>query len=198
VKSFNIKYTNLENLGIFKSIYNIKNYKNILLHIFTSICKENFIVELVENIKNLIVARRLARDNEVFMQTIVFTQDKIIQSGVVVALLFNDGLIAHTQASFGWENIGKTMQITKSKKNVVYEIDNIKAIDIYAKYLGEDIANLLPQSSIEFPLIVKKDNLYVPRSVIGKNSDDSLIFAANLKEREGYFWLRQCRCNFRI
>ena len=275
MKSFNIQYTNLENLEIFISIYNISSYENILLQLFTGICEKEFIVELVENIKNLIphiqiigtttsgeilkgksfknstvlsfsvfentkietfytkyrddsykmgkslikqfnfsqepkvaitfadglrtngeeyiksfskynknliVAGGLAGDNEAFKQTIVFTQDAVLESGAVVALLFNDDLIVHTQASFGWDNIGKTMQITKSKKNVVYEIDNIKAIDIYAKYLGKDIANLLPKSSIEFPLIVKRDNLNIPRAIVGKNSDDSLIFAGNLKE----------------
>ena len=275
MKSFNIKYTNLDNLEIFISIYNIKSYDNILLQIFTGICKEDFIITLINSIKNLIphiqiigtttsgeilegnsfknstvlsfsvfektkvktyytpyiedsykmgkklikqfnftqkpkvaitftdglktngeeyiksfnkyskdliVAGGLAGDNEEFKQTIVFTQDKILKSGAVVALLFNDNLIVHTQASFGWESIGKTMQITKSKKNVVYEIDNKKAIDIYAKYLGSDIANLMPKTGIEFPLIVKRDNLNIPRAVVGKNSDDSLIFAGNLKE----------------
>jgi len=275
VKTFNIIYTDLYNLKRFISINNLQNHKNILLQIFTGICEKDFIVELVDYIKNLlphiqiigtttsgeilegnslklstvlsfsifekttiktyytscvddsykmgknlikqfdfkkepkvaitfadglstngeeylksfneynenlIVAGGLAGDNEAFVKTIVFTQDKVLENGSVVALLFNDDLIVHTQASFGWENIGKTMRITKSKKNVVYEIDGIKALDIYAKYLGDDIADLLPKTGIEFPLIIKRDNLNIPRAVIGRNSDDSLVFAGNLKE----------------
>ena len=275
MKTFNIIYTDLFDLKSFISLRNIKSHNNILLQIFTGVCEENFIIELVENIKtliphikiigtttsgeifegnslkfstilsfsifkntliktyhtpltydsyqmgkslinqfnfqkepkvaitfadglrtngeeyiksfneynkNLIVSGGLAGDNEAFTQTIVFTEDKILGNGAVVALLFNKDLVVHTQASFGWENIGKTMKITKSKKNIVYEIDGIKAFDIYAKYLGEDVAELLPNSSIEFPLIVKRDNLNIPRAVISKNGDDSLIFAGNLKE----------------
>ncbi len=83
--------------------------------------------------ENLIVAGGLAGDNAVFANTIVFTQEKVVMNGAVVALLFNENLAVHTKASFGWENIGKTMTITKAVKNVVYEIDNIKAVDIYAK-----------------------------------------------------------------
>ncbi len=143
---------------------------------------EEYIRSFNDYSKKLIIAGGLAGDNEAFEKTIVFTQDRVLENGAVVALLFNDDLIVHTQASFGWENIGKTMTITKSKKNVVYEIDGIKAIDVYAKYLGQDIANLLPKTGIEFPLIVKKDNLNIPRAVIGRNSDDSLVFAGNLNE----------------
>ena len=143
---------------------------------------EEYIRSFNDYSKKLIIAGGLAGDNEAFEKTIVFTQDRVLENGAVVALLFNNDLIVHTQASFGWENIGKTMTITKSKKNVVYEIDGIKAIDVYAKYLGQDIANLLPKTGIEFPLIVKKDNLNIPRAVIGRNSDDSLVFAGNLNE----------------
>ncbi len=130
--------------------------------------------------KKLVVAGGLAGDNAKFINTIVFTQDKVVMNGAVIALLFNDNLEVNTKASFGWENIGKTMTITKSKQNIVYEIDNIKAVDIYAKYLGDDIALELPKTGIEFPLIIKRKELSIPRAVVGKNSDGSLVFAGNL------------------
>ncbi len=129
---------------------------------------------------NIIVAGGLAGDNAKFAQTIIFTEDKILDSGAVAALLFNDNLIVKTKASFGWESVGKTMTVTKSDKNVVYEIDGIKAVDIYAKYLGDEIANCLPKLGVEFPLIAIKDNLKVPRGVIAKGEDGSLTFAGNL------------------
>jgi hypothetical protein len=72
------------------------------------------------------------------------------------------------------------MTITKASANIVYTIDEQKAVDIYEKYLGRDIAKKLPEIGIEFPLI-KKSDLNIPRAVIGKNDDGSLIFAGNLK-----------------
>ena len=130
--------------------------------------------------KELIVAGGLAGDNSEFIQTIVFTQEEIFTSGAVVALLLNENLKVVTNASFGWESIGKIMSITKAHKNVVYEIDGVSAVDIYEKYLGEDIAKELPNVGVEFPLIIKRKNLNIPRAILGKNSDGSLVFAGNL------------------
>ncbi|RLA73235.1 MAG: hypothetical protein DRG30_06550, partial [Epsilonproteobacteria bacterium] len=130
--------------------------------------------------RDLIVAGGLAGDNAKFINTTVFTQDGIVKSGVVIALLYSEVLEVLTKASFGWENIGKTMTITKAIKNVVYEIDGVDAVDIYAKYLGDNIAEMLPIAGIKFPLIVKRNGLSIPRAIFHKNSDGSLVFAGNL------------------
>jgi nitrogen-specific signal transduction histidine kinase len=141
---------------------------------------ENFIQTFHKYNSNLIIAGGLAGDNSQFQKTLVFTENGIIEKGAVIALLAGENLKAVTQASFGWENIGKTMMITKSKNNIVYEIDGIKAIDIYAKYLGEDIAKKLPEVGIEFPLIIQKETISIPRAVVGVGENGSLIFAGNL------------------
>ena len=132
--------------------------------------------------ENLIVAGGLAGDNSQFIQTIVFTQEKILINGVVAALLYNDNLSVVTQASFGWKSIGKTMTITKAQGNRVYQIDNMSATSIYAKYLGEDVKKRLPSVGVEFPLLIAKDDIIIPRAVVGKYEDDSLVFAGNITE----------------
>lgn len=143
---------------------------------------EEYLNAFKEYNPHLIIAGGLAGDNSKFSQTIVFTEKVILTEGVVIALLYNENLTVATNASFGWEHIGKTMTITKANKNVVYEIDNQKAVAIYRKYLGEDVARELPNVGIEFPLIIKKEGLSIPRAVIGRNADDSLSFAGSLKE----------------
>jgi len=141
---------------------------------------EDYIKAFTDYDENLILAGGLAGDNYKFINTIVFTQDGIIQNGAVVALLENETLHVTTQASFGWESIGKIMTVTASEKNVVYEIDGNKAVDVYAKYLGDDVAKKLPATGIEFPLIIKKDTQNIPRAVIARSEDDSLVFAGNI------------------
>jgi len=141
---------------------------------------EEFINTFANYRDDLIIAGGLAGDNAEFKETLVFTQERILKSGAVIALLFNDNLSVTTTASFGWENIGKTMTITKSNKNRVYEIDGIKTVDIYGKYLGTDIAKNLPKIGIEFPLIIKRENLKIPRAVLAKHDDGSLTFAGNI------------------
>ena len=141
---------------------------------------EYFINTLKEYDEQLIIAGGLAGDNAKFIKTIVFTEDKIITDGAVIALLYNDDLVVHTQANFGWQSIGKILSVTKAKDNVVYEIDGINAVEIYRKYLGNHTAKQLPKIGVEFPLIIKKNGLNIARAVIGRNEDDSLVFAGNI------------------
>ncbi len=145
-----------------------------------SINGEEFIDTLSAYQDDLIIAGGLSGDNAEFNQTFVFTEQKVLKSGAVVALLFSDSLSVSTTASFGWENIGKTMLVTRAEKNRVYEIDDIKAVDIYAKYLGEDIAKDLPKVGIEFPLILKRGDSRLPRATLAKHEDGSLTFAGNI------------------
>ena len=140
---------------------------------------ETYLNAFNEYDNELIVAGGLASDNADFERTIVFSEKGIV-SGAVVALLYNSDLVAHTNANFGWENIGKTLNITKSKENIVYEIDGMTAVSVYAKYLGYEIADNLPATGIEFPLIIKRDGLNIPRAVLGRGDDGSLIFAGNI------------------
>lgn len=140
-------------------------------------------IDILSSYKNgLIIAGGLSGDNTEFKQTLTFTEEKVLQGGAVVALLFGNDLSARTTASFGWENIGKIMTVTKSNQNRVYEIDGIKAVDIYAKYLGKDIAKKLPIVGIEFPLIVIRKDLRIPRAVMVKHDDYSLSFAGNINK----------------
>jgi len=134
--------------------------------------------------KELLVAGGLAGDNALFDETIVFTQDKVLKNGSVVALLYSENLQASTQFNFGWESIGKTMIITKVKNNIVYEIDHTKAVDIYSKYLGKEIGENLPITGVEFPLILQDRDLLVARATIGLGEDKSLIFAGTLRKGE--------------
>jgi len=130
--------------------------------------------------KDMVISGGLAGDNARFEETLVLTHNRIVKNGAVVALLFNPDLHISTKASFGWDNIGKIMTITKADKNIVYEIDDIPIVDIYAKYLGHNIAKSLPQVGIEFPLIIQKENISIPRAVLGVHQNKALIFAGNL------------------
>ena len=131
--------------------------------------------------KDLLVAGGLAGDNAKFTQTIVFTQDKVLSNGSVVALLYNDDLSVSTKANFGWTSVGRTMTITKAEGNIVYEIDNIPTVDVYKKYLGEEVADELPMSGVEFPLLLLNKNLLVARAAVGIGKNGSLVFAGGLK-----------------
>ncbi len=130
--------------------------------------------------KELIVAGGLAGDNRTFTQTIVFTENKILTNGAVIALLYNDNLTVTTEVNFGWKNLGKKLKVTKVKENIVYEIDNIRAVDIYEKYLGKGVVEDIPASIVEFPLIIQRNGVNIARAVVGQQEDKSLFFAGNI------------------
>ena len=141
---------------------------------------EEFLKGIERFDENLLIAGGMAGDNGNFEKTFVFSNQGITSNGAVCATLFGDDLVANSDFSFGWKAIGKYLTVTKSEKNRVYTIDNIPAIDIYKKYLGDDIANRLPSTGVEFPFIIRKGDMYIARAVVAKYDDGSLSFAGNI------------------
>ena len=131
--------------------------------------------------KDLPIAGGMAGDATNFDTTYIFCNDKIIANGAVGIAIDAKKLHVNTSYSFFWQEIGKSLEITKAIDNRVYEIDGIKAVDIYARYLGMDVAESLPLTGIEFPLIINRNELKIARAVVGKEEDGSLIFAGNLE-----------------
>lgn len=131
---------------------------------------------------DVVLSGGLAGDNGVLEKTYIFNKEKIISEGAVGVSVSSEHLNVSTSYSFDWMPIGKQMRVTKSIKNRVYEIDNIPVVDIYAKYMGHELAHGLPHVGIEFPLIFKKDGVSVGRAVLLKHDDGSLTFAGNVAE----------------
>ncbi len=83
-----------------------------------------------------------------------------------------------------WDLIGKEMTVTKADGNIIYEVDNMKIKDLYKKYLGSEIADNLPSSGTEFPLLTIRNGIKVARSVLAILDDDSFLFGGNLNVGE--------------
>ncbi|ADN09710.1 bifunctional diguanylate cyclase/phosphodiesterase [Sulfurimonas autotrophica] len=145
---------------------------------------EEFLKGISSVDSQIIVSGGLAGDNGELKKTYVFNNESITDSGAVGVTLNSDALNVFTHYSFDWTPIGKKLTITKSVKNRVYEIDGMPAVDIYAKYMGKELAQNLPQIGIEFPLIFEKDGVNIGRAVLFKHNDGSLTFAGNLQEGE--------------
>ena len=125
-----------------------------------------------------------AGDNFQFKKTFVFTKEMILQKGAVGVSLNSQKLKVNTDFSFNWSPIGNELTVTKAEGNRIYTIDNQKAVDVYAYYLGEDIAKGLPAIGIEFPLIVQRNGLNIARSVKAKYDDGSIGLVGSIYEGE--------------
>jgi diguanylate cyclase (GGDEF)-like protein len=143
---------------------------------------EDYLHGIADINPNVIVAGGMAGDNGKLVQTYVFTKDGIISPGIVAVALAGEKLNVESGYTFDWKPIGKMMKVTRAIKNRVYELDNMPLIEIYAKYMGRELANALPQIGIEFPLVLEKDGVLIGRAPIARHDDGSLTFAGNIEE----------------
>jgi len=138
-----------------------------------------------QNNPNLVpITGGLAGDAARFEKT--FTGlNNVPSQGNVIAIGFygKDMLIGH--GSFGgWDEFGHERIITKSDKNVLYEIDNKNALDLYKQYLGHYV-NELPGSALLFPLSIRINgsDKNLVRTILSVDEEKkSMTFAGNLPE----------------
>ena len=133
--------------------------------------------------QDIIISGGLAGDNGEFKKTYVFDKKSITSFGAVAVSLNGEDLIANRNYALNWIGITKELTITKADKNRVDLINGKSAVEIYRKYLGDIVANRLPATGIEFPLLIEKGDITIARAVIGREGE-SLIFAGNLEQGE--------------
>ena len=141
---------------------------------------EDFLNGIVFVNDDVIVAGGHAGDNNAFVQTLVFTKDKIVNKGAVAVTLSGPRLRVYKDYSFHWHPIGNELTVTKAEGNRIYTIDGKSAVDIYAYYLGKEIAKGLPGIGVEFPLIIERNGSTFSRASIAKMDDGSLIVGGNV------------------
>ena len=144
---------------------------------------ERVLAGLEEVNEQIIVAGgKSARFNN--QPTYVFTNDQISKQGIVGVSLNNEDLHVYNGYSFGWQQIGKTMTVTKAEGNKVYQIDNENVYDLYERYLGPGIADGLPRTAeLEFPLILNRNGELLIRGA-ADIKDGALVFTGEIKEGE--------------
>ena len=135
--------------------------------------------------KGVNISGGLAGDNATFTKTFVADMENNFVSDVVTAIGFYGEAIQTGCGSFGgWDSFGIDRVVTKSKENVVYEIDGQPALDLYKSYLG-DMSKELPGSALFFPLEMRtsEDSELLVRTILGVNEEEkSMTFAGNLPE----------------
>ena len=142
---------------------------------------EDILTQISKIKKNLIIAGGRAGDNYNFAKTFVFNEEKIVDDGFVVVSLNSDELVVHNNYMLNWQTIGQEMIVTSVKGNEVFKINDTNIIDIYKKYLGSDVADNLPFSAVEFPLIFEKNGVTIARAMVTLNDNKSLSFAGNIE-----------------
>lgn len=137
----------------------------------------------------------LAGDGSNFRTTLVGLNGPPAERVVLGIGFYGDKLQVGHGSQGGWEMFGLEKTVTRSKGNVLYEIDHKNALDIYKRYLGPE-ADLLPGSALLFPLSVTipETGEKVVRTILSINQDEgSMTFAGNIPEGAS---VRFMRANF--
>jgi len=132
--------------------------------------------------KDIAVTGGLVGDGSLFKETVVGLNE-VPKSGKVVLLgLYGKNLRVGYGSLGGWDTFGPARTITKSKNNVLYELDGKPALDLYKEYLG-DKAKDLPSSGLLFPLSLQLEGDEVVRTLLAVDENEhSMTFAGDMPE----------------
>lgn len=126
----------------------------------------------------------LAGDAARFEKTFTGLNEVPSQGNVIAVGFYGKNMVVGHGSLGGWDEFGHERVITRSDKNVLYEIDHKNALDLYKQYLG-DYADELPGSALLFPLSIRINgsNKNLVRTILSINEEEkSMTFAGNLPE----------------
>lgn len=143
---------------------------------------------LTENLpKTVSVTGGLVGDGANFKQTLVGLDNPPQEGKLAVVGFYGDKIVIGYGSLGGWDTFGPERLITKSKDNVLYELDNKPALALYKEYLGEQ-AKDLPSSGLLFPLSLrlknpKGDEVEIVRTLLAVDEkEQSMTFAGDMPE----------------
>lgn len=131
-----------------------------------------------------IITGGLAGDSSKFQATVVGLNELPTEGRIAAIGFYGSELKVTYGSAGGWDSFGPERLITKSKGNVLFELDGKPALDIYKMYLGEYAAEL-PGSGLLFPLSIRTTyvNHSLVRTILSVNEEEkSLTFAGNMPE----------------
>lgn len=188
--------------SIATSSVNIKDYQNSYdagIHLVNKLAKKDLAYimifsdgslvngsELAKGLNmaagDILVTGGLAGDDANFKSTLVGLNESPTEGNIIAIGFYGNQLIVKHGSQGGWDMFGLERTITKSVGNVLYEVNNDSALDLYKKYLGPDVENL-PASALLFPLAVTEPGAerHVVRTILSINEEEkSMTFAGDV------------------
>lgn len=127
----------------------------------------------------------LVGDGSDFRKTVVGLDGPGKEKKVVLLGFYGAALKVGFGSLGGWDASEDTRSITKSKDNVLYELDGKPALAVYKEYLGSQ-AQGLPSTGLLFPLRLETEggsDTEVVRTILAVNeADQSITFAGDMPE----------------
>lgn len=190
--SFRIVTANVLNFNKDANATAITALKNLpkegLKHVFVlsegSFVNGSALIQGIEQALNhkVTVTGGMCGDDARFQKTLASYQKAPTEGEVVLIGLYGQTLEITFASCGGWIPFGPERVVTKSNNNVLYELDDQPAVDLYSKYLG-DKAKELTKSSLFYPLNVMPPDATKPviRTILNVDEEqNSMVLAGDI------------------
>jgi hypothetical protein len=137
----------------------------------------------------------LAGDGARFGETLVFEEEAPAADTIAAIGLYGSRLQVGFGCLGGWDPFGPERIITKSRANVLQELDGRSALNLYKEYLGQHAAGL-PATGLLFPLSIRSqmDDTPVVRTILSVDeATQSMTFAGDVPQGS---YARLMKANF--
>lgn len=132
----------------------------------------------------LLITGGLCGDDAKFEKTLTSYNENPKEGEIIAIGLYGDTIEVSFATNGGWAPFGPERIVTKSKDNILYELDGKPALDLYKTYLGEKAADL-PGAALLYPLNVtfEDEDSSIVRTILNINEEDnSMILAGDIPE----------------
>ncbi len=135
--------------------------------------------------KHIPVNGGLAGDGADFRETLVGANCNPKARMVAALGFYGESIRVGHGSAGGWDVFGPRRRITRSRGNILYQLDGAPALDLYEKYLGDE-ASGLPGTGLLFPLRVfdpaNPDHDIVRTILAVDRQERSMTFAGDMPE----------------
>ncbi|MFL0354670.1 FIST signal transduction protein [Xanthomarina sp. GH4-25] len=211
-ENYNILFEDIEDTNLDNAVSNLANnalnqFANPSLILCSSgiNLKEEFLdgEKLVNSMKKSLGAEKiffggLAGDDWTLKGSFVFTNKKDSDNGIVALVLDGNKIALKGMAVTGWKPMGIRRTVTKSKGNLLYEIDGKSAVELYLKYLGKEEKlsdqnfKIYEEIGFEYPFIVERDKTEtILKTPVNIDSKEKALVMNIPMEEDSKFWFTQ-------
>jgi hypothetical protein len=145
----------------------------------------DLVAGLNETLPGVTITGGLAGDGDRFEQTWTLVDGKPVSGFVTGVGFYGDHVHVGHGSKGGWDRFGPERLVTRSRDNILFELDGEPALDLYKDYLGE-LASGLPATGLLFPLALRAnehDEKQLVRTILAVDEEDhSLVFAGDVPE----------------
>ena len=104
------------------------------------------------------------------------------EHGIVFLLMGGENFHAYSTFISGWKPLKRRFRITRADKEVLYELDEKPAFEVYKRYLNIEKNENFFSNTLEFPLFLEREGVNILRCPLSANDDDSLVMSSDMEE----------------